>query len=178
GGDRRLLLGELADAVPGRSYSTPVRRFLAALPRDVLCGADAVSQHVYAERGDGGDAARRDVVGAIERLLERRGCGEATPIWITETGAGGPHAGAGRTGGAAGARADCRALAALLRRWWADPRVTAAFQYTFRDDPAFPVGLADAGLTHAWPALDLLDAWGGDRDPAAPPPALPASCRA
>ena len=59
-----------------------------------------------------------------------------------------------------------------------DPRVDAAFQYTFRDDPAFPVGLADAGLTRTWPAYDLWLAWGGDRAPGAPAPDLPAACAA
>ena len=44
-------------------------------------------------------------------------------------------------------RADCQALNVSLRRWNDDPRVDAVFQYTFRDDPVFPVGLADAKLT-------------------------------
>ena len=43
----------------------------------------------------------------------------------------------------------------------------AAFQYTFRDDPAFPVGLADVGLTRTWPTYDEWLAWGGDRTPGA-----------
>ena len=65
-----------------------------------------------------------------------------------------------------------------LRRWNDDPRVDAVFQYTFRDDPVFPVGLADAKLTKAWPAYDLFKAWGGERKPDGPAPALPADCRA
>ena len=40
------------------------------------------------------------------------------------------------------------ALAAQLKRWTADPRVQAILQYTFRDDPAFPVGLLSADLAH------------------------------
>ena len=48
--------------------------------------------------------------------------------------------------------------------------MTAAFQYTVRDDPAFPVGLADSRLRRAWPAFALLRAWGGERAPEAPPP--------
>ena len=73
-------------------------------------------------------------------------------------------------------RADCRALHAAFRRWRADPRVDAAFQYTFRDDPVFPVGLADAALGRAWPTYDLWRAWGGERGPDGPAPALPAGC--
>ena len=57
-------------------------------------------------------------------------------------------------------RAQCRAQERLLRRWAADPRVDAAFQYTFREDTAYPVGLADAGLTRAYPTYDLWAAWG------------------
>ena len=83
-----------------------------------------------------------------------------------------------RTGGLATLRRDCRALDAALRRWDLDPRVQAAFQYTFRDDPAFPVGLADVHLTHAWPAYADWLAWGGARPPDGPAPALPASCAA
>ena len=33
-----------------------------------------------------------------------------------------------------------------VERWRSDPRVGAVFQYTFRDDPDFPVGLTDAEL--------------------------------
>ncbi|MCW2995444.1 MAG: hypothetical protein JWQ18_2939, partial [Conexibacter sp.] len=60
-------------------------------------------------------------------------------------------------------------------RWAADPRVDAAFQYTFREDTAYPVGLADAGLTRLYPTYDLWAAWGA-RAPSDPAPALPQSC--
>jgi hypothetical protein len=110
-------------------------------------------------------------------VLARRPCTRDMPIWLTEVGAGGPVPAEPRTGGAAGARLDCRLLNTDLRRWWADRRVTAAFQYTFRDDPAFPVGLADAALSQAWPTLDLVTAWGGSRAPEAQPPPLPDRCR-
>ena len=75
-------------------------------------------------------------------------------------------------------RADCQALNVSLRRWNNDPRVDAVFQYTFRDDPVFPVGLADAKLSKAWPAYELFKAWGGQRRPDDPAPALPKACRA
>jgi hypothetical protein len=54
--------------------------------------------------------------------------------------------------------------------------VDVAFQYTFREDTAYPVGLADPGLTRTYPAYDLWAAWGA-REPADPAPAaLPPSC--
>ena len=174
GGDRRLVLGDLADVVTRRPQVSAAREVLAALPRDVVCSADVVAQHAYAEVGRA--AAAAGVVGAVERVLDRRPCASRTPIWVTEAGAGGTHAGERRSGGAGARRADCRALQDDLRRWWADPRVTAAFQYTVRDDPAFPVGLADPRLRRAWPTFGLLRAWGGDRAPTAPPP--PDACGA
>jgi hypothetical protein len=57
--------------------------------------------------------------------------------------------------------------------------VDAAFQYTFRDDPVFPVGLVDERFTKTWPAYDLWKAWGGGgRSPNGPAPPLPESCAA
>ncbi len=78
---------------------------------------------------------------------------------MTETGAGAPHAGAPRPPGEADEAAGCRALAVQLARWYADPRVGAVFQYTFREDDLFPVGLADAALTRLYPAYYLWLAW-------------------
>ena len=71
-------------------------------------------------------------------------------MWVTETGV---AAGSGRDG--------CRALARALQAWAGDPRVDAAFQYTFREDDAFQVGLADAELTRLRPAYA---AWRGAAD--------------
>ena len=59
-------------------------------------------------------------------------------------------------------------------QWWADPRVTAAFQYTLRADDRFPTGLISTDLTAARPTLNEWTAWGGAREPSAPPP--PAAC--
>jgi hypothetical protein len=172
---QRLVIGELAGLENGGRYATSISDFVDALPDDVLCAGGVYSQHAYARPGDApGD---RGAVGQLEDALDRRPCTRGKPIWVTETGVGGPHVGDKRAGGPAQLRADCRAMAAALRRWDADPRVDAAFQYTFRDDPAFPVGLADARLDTAFPAYDLWRAWGGRRAPADPPPPLPSSCR-
>jgi hypothetical protein len=81
------------------------------------------------------------------------------PIWVTETGVGGAHVGAKRSLSPAELRTDCRVLARSLGRWGRDPRVEAAFQYTFREDTLFPVGLADARLSRAYPVYDLWRDW-------------------
>ncbi|HEU4977605.1 MAG TPA: hypothetical protein VFT42_01785, partial [Solirubrobacteraceae bacterium] len=86
------------------------------------------------------------------------------------------HAGENRSEKPAALRRDCRALDDTLTAFKRDPRIAAAVQYTFRDDPTFPVGLVDAGLTHTWPVYDLWHAWGDGRVPDAPAPPLPQSC--
>ncbi len=173
-GDQRLVIAELAGLPGPRLRGAGVEEFFAGLPDDVVCSASVYAQHAYAERGR--PASSQGPVDQLEAALDRRPCAAGKPIWITETGVGGQDVGGERTGGLATLRRDCRALDAALRRWDADPRVEAAFQYTFRDDPAFPVGLADVGLTRAWPTYDLWLAWGGDRPPAGPAPELPSAC--
>jgi hypothetical protein len=175
-GAQHLVIAELAGLPRPRLRGSGVEEFYAGLPDDVVCAADVFAQHAYAERGRA-ESARRPVE-QLEAVLATRPCTAGKPIWVTETGVGGPDVGGPRTGGLASLRRDCRALDAALRRWDLDPRVQAAFQYTFRDDPAFPVGLADAGLRHTWPAYDEWLAWGGDRPRGAPPPDLPAACQA
>lgn len=175
-GVHHLVIGELAGLPGPRLRGSGVEEFFAGLPADVVCSADVFGQHAYAERGRP-ESARRPIE-QLEIALDRFPCARDKPIWVTETGVGGPDVGGPRTGGLASLRRDCRALDAALRRWDLDPRVQAAFQYTFRDDPAFPVGLADTGLTHTWPAYDEWLAWGGDRPPGGPAPELPAACAA
>lgn len=175
-GDQRLVVAELAGLPGPRMRGGGVTEFVAALPDDVVCSASVYAQHAYAERGRPESAM--GPVDEFEAALAKRPCAAGKPIWITETGVGGQDVGGPRTGGLATQRRDCRALDEALRRWDLDPRVEAAFQYTFRDDPAFPVGLADVGLTRTWPAYDLWLAWAGDRPPYAPAPELPAACAA
>jgi hypothetical protein len=173
-GEQRLVIAELAGLPGPRLRGSGIDEFYASLPDDVVCSASVYAQHAYAER-DRPESARRPV-DQLEAALDKRPCARDKPIWVTETGVGGPDVGGDRTGGLASLRRDCRALDAALRRWDVDARVQAAFQYTFRDDPSFPVGLADARLTRTWPAYDEWLAWGGDRPPAAPAPDLPAAC--
>jgi hypothetical protein len=175
-GDQRLVIAELAGLPGPQLRGGGIDEFYAALPDDVVCSAAVYAQHAYAERGRPDSA--QGPVDQLEAALDRRPCARGKPIWITETGIGGQDVGGDRTGGLATLRRDCRALDAALRRWDVDPRVEAAFQYTFRDDPVFPVGLVDAGLTRTWPSYDLWLAWAGDRPAAGPAPALPAACAA
>jgi hypothetical protein len=173
---QQLVVGELAGLITARKYGTSISEFFDGLPDDVVCNAGVFAQHAYAKRGDAADDP--GAVGELEDVLDRRPCTRDKPIWVTETGVGGPHVGDERSPDDESIRADCQALNVALRRWNEDPRVDAAFQYTFRDDPVFPVGLADAKLTKEWPAYQLFKAWGGTRDPDAPPPPLPSACRA
>jgi len=173
-GVQHLVIAELAGLPRPHLRGAGVEEFYAGLPDDVICSAAVFAQHAYAERGRP-ETTRRPVE-QLEAALDKHPCAADKPIWVTETGVGGPDVGGPRKGGLASLRRDCRALDAALRRWDLDPRVAAAFQYTFRDDPAFPVGLADVGLTHTWPAYDEWLAWGGDRPPSGPAPDLPAAC--
>ena len=173
---QQLMVGELAGLQNARKYGTSISEFFDGLPDDVVCNAGVFAQHAYAKRGDRADDA--GAVGTLEQVLDGRACARDKPIWVTETGVGGPHVGDERSPKDASIRADCQALNVALRRWDKDPRVDAAIQYTFRDDPVFPVGLADAKLTKEWPAYQLFKAWGGTRSPDGPPPALPKACSA
>ena len=185
GGDHHLVLGELAGYDQPRTHSSSVEELVAALPDDVVCSATVWAIHDYVRRSA---VTRADPVAVLERALARRrpclpgsaalegGGGSAAPLWVTETGAGAPHAGDRRSHSRADARAGCRAQAAELDALAGDPRVGAVFQYTFREDPAFPVGLIDAGLTHLYPAYSLWRAWSVATANRSSPPPLPAVC--
>jgi hypothetical protein len=54
--------------------------------------------------------------------------------------------------------------------------VQAAFQYTFREDDLFPVGLVDPALTRVYQPYDAWAAWAQRHPPDDPPPGLPGSC--
>jgi hypothetical protein len=153
GGERRLVLGELAGVNHPSLLVTGVKEFVESLPRDVACAGAVWAQHMYAERGEAGSL--EGPVGQLRRTLDRRRCTRGKPIWVTETGVGGTRVGAPREYSPVELDSDCRAMATSLRRWARDPRVDAAFQYTFREDTAFPVGLADPGLSRAYPVYDL-----------------------
>jgi hypothetical protein len=155
GGPHELLLGELAGSLSDSPHRTGIASFVAALPGDVLCLGDVWSVHAYSSV-----SASDDPVRALESALAARGtCASGARIWVTETGTGAPHAGESRPAGLGEERAGCEALAAQLIRWHADPRVDAVFQYTFREDPSFPVGLISADLSRLYPSYRLWLAW-------------------
>ncbi len=191
-GDHQLVLGEIAAYGAATPRRTGALEFLRDLPSDVVCAADVWAQHLYispAAVGAQGPALAADgragrldagasvgLLLQIQAMLGARGCRRQYSLWVTETGVGGPVAGGPRPRDEASARAACRALAAALSAWDGLGFVRAAVQYTFREDPYYPVGLADAQLTKSYPTEELWKAW-GQRRPGAPPPPLPASCR-
>jgi hypothetical protein len=173
-GGQELVLGEMAGTTTPSPRRSTVQEMVAALPDDVVCASRTWSQHDYAQVTP--DPAKPDPVTVLQQALDARPCTRGAHIWVTETGVGGQRPGGDRPTDDASLRAQCRAQDGLLRRWAADPRVDAAFQYTFREDTAYPVGLADAALTRTYATYDLWQAWGGAREPTAPAPALPPAC--
>jgi hypothetical protein len=168
GGDRRLVLGELAGVRRPSRNGSGVTEFVTALPDDVACSGAVWAQHQYV-RGDG---KGHDAVAEMQRALDRRDCTKDKQVWVTETGV------VVRKGSvpADGLR-DCRAMHAQLARWAADRGVGAAFQYTLREDPFYRVGLFDPGLTRSYPIYDTWEAW-AEATRGEPDPAVPARCRA
>jgi hypothetical protein len=153
-GDQQLVLGETAGLLRRKRTYTDVGQFIRGLPSDLVCSTTVYGQHGYV-----GDA---DPVDEVAAALGSFGCPRPHEIWITETGTNG------------GARPEaCANVRRRLLQWYADPRVTAAFQYTLREDDRFPTGLVTTDLTAAYPVLAEWQAW-GDREPAAPPP--PSTC--
>ncbi len=173
GGGRHLLLGELSGNLVDSAHRTSIARFVAALPADVSCMSDVWSIHSYAEPA----TPSSDPVGALEAALDARGaCGRKARIWVTEAGAGALDPGRPRPAGVAEEQAGCVELADQLIRWSEDPRVDAVFQYTFREDPAFPVGLVSADLSHLYRTYDLWLQWARRRAADEPPPTSAVGC--
>ncbi len=174
GGTHRIVVGELAAYALETPHTLSVSRFASALPADVLCLAGAFSVHAYASYPPARPVP--EAVAALQAALDARGgCARAMPIWVTEAGAGAPRPGRARGASVAEEAAGCEALARQLVAWYADPRVQAVFQYSFREDPDFPVGLASASLEHLYPAYSLWLMYAGVH-PGQPLPALGSAC--
>ena len=158
GGEHHVLVGETAGIPDPHPHATGAAEFNRALPDRVVCQADGWAQHAHLVRPRGAGRQLEGVspgethqlIDGLERAIAQHGCARPPKLWITETGVGGAPDG-------------CALMATELRTWQDDPHVAAAFQYTFREDPAFPVGLADLGLTTLYPAYE---AWRtrGDTD--------------
>jgi hypothetical protein len=172
-----VLLGELGGYDRGSPHRLSIAEFVRAIPEDVACLSQTWAVHAYAARG------RRhhetDPVAELEAALDARGgCAASARVWVTESGAGAPRPGRARTGTAGEGQAACLALAGQVGRWRSDPRVGAVFQYTFRDDPAFPVGLTDAELRGLSPSYGMWRALFEYRTPGSPAPTSEQACGA
>lgn len=175
GGVHHLLLGELNAFATDSPHRTSVPAFVSALPASVVCLSNVWSIHAYAARGK--DSPALDPVEELQTALQARGgCARDARIWVTEAGAGAPHPGKQRPFGAADERGGCVELAEQVTRWSEDPRVDAVFQYSFREDPAFPVGLLSADLSHVYPAYRLWLSYARASAQGKPPPAPAALC--
>lgn len=156
GARHELVLGELQGLTVDSPRTTSISQFVAALPEEVACLSAVWSVHAYASYGESSPAAG-EPLRALEGALDARGgCAAGAQVWVTEAGEGAPHAGQARPLGASAERAGCEAFAAQLARWSQDPRVGAVFQYTFREDPDFQVGLASPDLGHLFSSYGLL----------------------
>jgi hypothetical protein len=170
-----LLLGELGGYDRGSPHRLSIAEFVRAIPEDVACLGQTWAVHAYAARDR--SHPEPDPVAELEAALDARGgCAASARVWVTESGAGAPQPGRARTGAAGEGRADCLALATQVGRWRSDPRVGAIFQYTFRDDPAFPVGLLDAELKGLSPAYGMWRALFAPRPPGTPAPSAAQAC--
>jgi hypothetical protein len=153
-GVQRMLLGEAAGLVAPGPKAVSAAELAAALPDDVVCGS-VWAQHAYLLRirRNGQQIApvpaeeTDALLAGVEQALDGHHCARPVPIWITETGIGDQPGG-------------CATMGARLEAWARDPRIRAAFQYTFREDPVFPVGLVDPALTTVFPAYGAWTARG------------------
>ena len=135
------------------------------------------AQHAYAERGD---ERRRPRRGRAARGRPRQ-----APVRARASRSGSPRpASAARTSATsarprdASIRADCRALDVAAAPLGRRPARRGRLPVHVPRRPGLPGRPRRRRLTQAWPAYDLFKAWGGDRKPDGPAPALPAACRA
>jgi hypothetical protein len=176
GAGAHMILGELQGLTRDSPHTTSIAQFVANLPEEVACLGSVWSVHAYASYGAG--AGGREPVQALRSALAARGgCASRAPIWVTEAGTGAPHAGQPRAPGVAAEDEGCEALARELARWYSDPDVGAVFQYTFREDPDFQVGLVSANLDHLYPAYGMWLQYSQRRRAGEPPPAPGEACR-
>jgi hypothetical protein len=163
-GDQEYVVGDLAGLDISKTKSTSIQEFLRKLPTPVVCGSTILSLHGY--------ITGVNPVGLATRAAATHHCAKQHVVWMTETGVGAPHAGQDKRITKPAERRDCRRLHKRLLQWYKDPRVTAAFQYTFREDDIFRTGLVTTALDRAFPVLKEWKAWGGSArpDPTDPPP--------
>ena len=148
------------------SITTTVNEFLDALPAKLLCGARAWTQHTYI----GGE----DVLDDVDARLKAQGLRRHADLDDRDRRRRAAHRDRAHRRPAAELRG-CRSVHRILKSWYRDPRITAAVQYTLREDDVFPTGLVTTDLTRAYPALKEWQQWGlrARERPEDPPPATP-----
>ncbi len=87
--------------------------------------------------------------------LDAKGCAQVKQLWIAETGTFDRR---------------CEAMSAALRSWARNDRIDAAFQYTFREAHAFPVGLVSASLKVTYGSYRAWLAFAGGPEKVPPSP--------
>ena len=157
------MLGELAGLDESKTKSTSIREFLRELPTSVVCGSTILSQHGYITGINPVDDAAKGAA--------THSCQKKHVVWMTETGVGAPHAGEDKRTTAPAERRACRQLHRRLVKWYDDPRVTAAFQYTFREDDVFRTGLITTVAGPRLPGAQGVAGLGRHRAPEARGPA-------
>jgi hypothetical protein len=167
-GDQEMVLGELAGLPKSRPFTTGIGEFIDALPKQLVCSVTVWTQHGYV----GGV----NPVDDVERGLAKQRCRQPHAIWMTETGVGAAGLGRKRSPTEKKQRGTCEELHRRLLQWYRDDRVTAAFQYTYREDDVFPVGLVTTDLKDSYPSLQEWQAWGQAKRPRPEDPAPPLSC--
>ncbi len=154
--DQQLVLGGLAGLDSPRTYAAGASEFIRELPRDVACLDAPFAQNVYIgrkgrrgglpPRADPAEASGRALLEDVKLALDSHGCETPKRLWITETGTFDHR---------------CEAMAAALTDWANDDRIDAAFQYTFRESPAFPVGLLSLSLATTYRSYAAWRAFAG-----------------
>lgn len=160
-----LVLGSLAGLEHPRPSGASAAEFVRGLPRDVACLPGPFAQHAYIGRpGRGGreprranpaSAASRGLLGGVVAALDAKRCATPKRLWIGETGTFDHR---------------CEAMSAALRSWARNPRVDAAFQYTFRESRAYPVGLISSSLRDTYRSYRAWFAFAGGPETVPPDP--------
>jgi hypothetical protein len=150
-----IVLGSLAGLQDPRPYGAGAAEFIRGLPHDVACIDGPFAQHAYvgvnARDGvpppaDPLTAARYELLDTVIAALDAKNCEKRKALWIGETGAF-DHG--------------CAGMSAALRSWAVNDRIDAAFQYTFRDNRHYPVGLVSSSLRDTFASYRAWSAFAG-----------------
>jgi hypothetical protein len=160
-----IVLGSLAGLQQPRTYGAGAAEFIRGLPRDVACVDGPFSQHAYVgrparrggepRRANPASAPRTSLFGDVLAALDAKGCPQEKRLWIGETGTFDHR---------------CEAMSAALRAWARDDRIDAAFQYTFREAHAFPVGLVSPSMKLTYRSYRAWFAFAGSPEKVPPSP--------